>query len=110
LATLAEAEASEGIVIWVMTPAELWYKANKIRAVGFLRGDVELIKATVTDPRTRLELQAVTPEIAWRFETVPMELGDPFDRLIVATAVELGIPLVSADKEVAAVGVVDVIW
>ena len=37
-------------------------------------------------------------------------LADPFDRMIVATAVRLGVPLISADEGVTAAGVVRVVW
>jgi len=39
-----------------------------------------------------------------------MQLPDPFDALIVAMALNLGIPLVTANQTIAAAGVVSVIW
>jgi PIN domain nuclease of toxin-antitoxin system len=37
-------------------------------------------------------------------------LRDPFDRLIVATALRLGVPLLSADERITASGLVDVVF
>ena len=37
-------------------------------------------------------------------------LPDPSDRLIVATALTLGLPLVSADARIAEAGLVEVVW
>jgi PIN domain nuclease of toxin-antitoxin system len=46
-------------------------------------------------------LQALTPAIALRSTNLDDFHGDPADRLIVATALVLGVPLVSADKKIA---------
>ncbi|HEV2845207.1 MAG TPA: PIN domain-containing protein, partial [Thermoanaerobaculia bacterium] len=36
--------------------------------------------------------------------------GDPADRLIVATAIETGVPLVTRDRQIRDFGRVDVLW
>lgn len=61
--------------------------------------------------QTRARVEALTPEIA----AIAAHLGsgfpkDPGDRLIAATAIELGVPLVSADEAIAKSGVVRVVW
>ena len=44
------------------------------------------------------------------FTSVPLaELGDPFDRFILATAAQLRLPLVTADRAISITGVVEVI-
>ncbi len=45
------------------------------------------------------------------FEQVPYDdLGDPFDRFIVATAASLKLPLVTKDRAISSTGYVEVIW
>ncbi|MCO6452044.1 MAG: type II toxin-antitoxin system VapC family toxin [Caldilineales bacterium] len=56
-------------------------------------------------------VQAITPQIA----SLAVQLGDeinrdPADRLIVATALALDIPLVTADKNLQAAKIVNTIW
>lgn len=41
---------------------------------------------------------------------LPLPQGDPFDRIIVATAKTLGIPLLTRDAAIAASGLVKVVW
>lgn len=36
--------------------------------------------------------------------------GDPYDRLIVATALELGVPLITIDEKITDSGIVRVVW
>ncbi len=48
-----------------------------------------------------VRLQPITPEIAARTATLPPSFhGDPADRLIVATALELGAPLATRDERI----------
>ncbi len=42
--------------------------------------------------------------------TLSLPQGDPFDRVIVATALTLRVPLISADREIAKSGLVETIW
>lgn len=45
------------------------------------------------------------------FGTVPLAaLRHPFDRFILATAVQLNVPLVTADRAITGTGAVNVIW
>jgi PIN domain nuclease of toxin-antitoxin system len=44
-------------------------------------------------------------------ESFPKEhLPDPFDRMIVSSALEYDLPLVTSDKRIAELGVVQIIW
>ncbi|MGL4943181.1 MAG: type II toxin-antitoxin system VapC family toxin [Thermoguttaceae bacterium] len=51
------------------------------------------------------EMVPITPRIAARSGDLKMH-GDPADRIIVATALELGVPLLTADKAIRNAGVV----
>lgn len=71
----------------------------------------ELVRDTVLDPSTNLIVQPVSVATMRYFDLVPLgELRDPFDRFIVATAVQLGAPLVTADREISKAGAVRTIW
>lgn len=50
------------------------------------------------------------PVIAHLATTLDLPHGDPFDRVIAATAKSLGIPLLSRDRQIAESGVVETIW
>jgi PIN domain nuclease of toxin-antitoxin system len=70
-----------------------------------------LVRQTVLDPRTRFEVVPIEPEMMTEFERVPLEdLGDPFDRFILATAAHMGLPLVTKDRAITSTHAVDVIW
>jgi len=47
---------------------------------------------------------------AIRSHALPLPHGDPHDRLIVATALELGVPLITKDGNITDSGIVPVIW
>lgn len=72
--------------------------------------DVDLwIRQALALPRVRLE--PLTPAIAVRATRLPGALpADPADRLIVATALEHGIPLVTRDERLAAWPQLHTIW
>jgi PIN domain nuclease of toxin-antitoxin system len=58
----------------------------------------------------RSELLPLTPEIAVRSLAIGDEIRDPADRLVAATALEHGCPLVTKDERLAAVAGLDVVW
>lgn len=45
-------------------------------------------------------LEPISPAISIRSCALPNFHGDPADRLIVATAIELGLPLITADRQI----------
>lgn len=62
------------------------------------------------DPATNFEVVPITVDTMDHFARVPLiELADPFDRFILATAAQLRIPLVTADRALSKAGVVPVI-
>lgn len=57
------------------------------------------------------ELAPLTPEIAVRAARLGAPFhNDPADRLIVASALESAVPLVTADRQIRASGVVETVW
>lgn len=74
-----------------------------------LPGGFESLRRTVLDPATNFEVVPVTATME-HFTRVPLvELADPFDRFILATAVQLGLPLVTVDRAMSRCGAVQVI-
>jgi predicted nucleic acid-binding protein len=56
--------------------------------------------ALLHDPSSPLEAAPVTLEVAAAFQRIPRDaLGDPWDRSISATAMALGLPLVTRDRK-----------
>lgn len=55
------------------------------------------ISTNLTAP---VELEPISPEICIASCRLPAFHGDPADRLIVATAITLGLPLMTADKKI----------
>lgn len=56
-----------------------------------------------------LSLLPLMPAHSLRMERIPALHGDPFDRLLVAQAVEEGLPFVSGDAAVSAYPV-EIVW
>lgn len=81
-----------------------------------LRGHIEVGGGVLAyiERVTRLSgvrLHPLTPSIAVRAVQLPDSMPrDPADRMIAATAIELGRPLVSRDRRIAQSGVVEVVW
>ena len=59
---------------------------------------------------TNVDLVPITPVIAVLAANLPEPIRDPADRLIVATALHLGVPLVTKDARIREANVVETIW
>jgi PIN domain nuclease of toxin-antitoxin system len=57
----------------------------------------------------RVQPLVLTAEIALRADALDMH-ADPVDRFIVATALELGAPVITRDRQIRSSGVVETIW
>jgi PIN domain nuclease of toxin-antitoxin system len=62
-----------------------------------------------TDQLPGLILEPISAEDIDHTRDLPA-LVDPFDRMIAATALRLGIPLITADERITASGLVDTLW
>lgn len=58
----------------------------------------------------RLEVLPITPEIALLSRSSLFRHGDPADRLIGATALQLGAPLITADAKLRALEGLNTVW
>jgi len=85
--------------------------ATRKRASGAVPRDAyELVRATLLDSTTTLRIEAFDERMWPHFEAVSLKLRDPFDSAVVATALTLGINLVTSDAAIAAAEVVAVVW
>lgn len=62
-------------------------------------------------PVLGLRLLDISVEVAWRAANLAMDHGDPWDRILIAQAQALNVPLVSCDKAlVAQAGDTPILW
>lgn len=103
---ISRAHSSGGLAISAITLWELaWLAQNgRIRTSG-------TVDAFVRDCVSRVSILPITPEIAAYAAQLPVTYPkDPQDRMIGATAVIEGIPLVTADSNIQASQAVRTIW
>jgi PIN domain nuclease of toxin-antitoxin system len=72
------------------------------------RGVADWLDAALATPR--VVLLPLTPRVAVRASDLAGFHGDPADRLIVATALEVGSPLVTRDRDIRRSKLVETIW
>lgn len=94
-----------------MTIGDLWYASHKSGPNSLASGAFELLHRTVLDPSTNLEVVPIVVDTMKHFDRIPpADLADPFDRFILATAAQLELPLVTADRAIRQANLVEVIW
>lgn len=106
--TLADAEATDGVVVSLATLIDLWYvtqTTGKVTAADLagLRDLLASSSAFVLHPIDLVVVDATA--------TIPRDLlADPWDRLIVGTARALAAPLVTRDRAIRDGQLVPTIW
>lgn len=111
LEVLGDAENTDGIVVSAATLGDLWYASHKAGERGLAPGAFDLLRSTVVDPETRFEVAALDATTMDLLASFPLAgLPDPWDRLIVATAMQLDLPLVTRDRAIRNTGVAQTIW
>ncbi|ADB74187.1 type II toxin-antitoxin system VapC family toxin [Geodermatophilus obscurus] len=109
LTALEQAESTDGIAVSVASVVDLWYV---IRTRGTFTDDqLDQVVELLRDPESSLEAEPITLDVAAAFRQIPRDaLGDPWDRFITATAMALGLPLVTRDRRICESGLVETIW
>jgi PIN domain nuclease of toxin-antitoxin system len=103
---IRRAREDSGIVVAAITLWEIAWLAHHERIV--VVGSVE---AFVRETVARVILRPVTVEVAVVAARLPESFPrDPADRLIAATAIVEGIPLVTADARIRQSKVVETVW
>ncbi len=112
LEALGTAEDTDGIVVSAATLGDLWYSSHKIGKRALTPGAFDLLSSTVLDTsNTGFDVVPVDVPTMLELTGFPLApLRDPWDRMIMATAKHHGLPLVSADRAISALGVVEVLW
>lgn len=111
LEALLEAEDTDGVIISAATLGDLWYASQKTSSAPLAPGVFELVRDTVFDPSTNLVVHPISVATMTHFGAVPLnDLRDPFDRFILATAAQLGVPLVTADRAITKAATVEIVW
>lgn len=105
---LAEAEATDGVVVSVATLIDLWYVTQTTR---------KITAAHLADLRSALlssaafVLQPIDLPIVDATTSISRDvLTDPWDRFIVGTASALALPLVTRDEAIREARLVPTIW
>jgi len=70
---------------------------------GFLRWTESVFKNSGFGV-SQLELEIINTSVGYAFN------NDPFDRVIVATAAELSLPLITRDSAITNSGIVEILW
>lgn len=107
-AALAESEATDGIVVSVATLVDLWYVTQTTQ--GVTADDLARLKSSmVASPK--VDLHPIDVAVADAAISTPRDaLGDPWDRFILATALALGLPLVTRDARIQKTKLVETVW
>lgn len=94
----AAAECGDGIAISAISLSEIVYLANRGRVPANV---YTAVKAAVGDPEHVFKVAAVTAEIVDAMQNVPRdEVPDMPDRLVAATALYFGVPVISRDGNI----------
>jgi len=103
---ILEARRTTGMSVASITLWELAWLAENHRIT--YSGSVE---SFVRETISRVSVRPVSPEIAALAVRLPDRYPkDPSDRLIGATAILMGVPLLTADESIARSGIVETIW
>jgi PIN domain nuclease of toxin-antitoxin system len=105
---LGEAEAERALMVSVATFIDLWYVSQTTEAIS--SEQLAALKERLVSSEA-VTVEPVTIDIADATMNIPRTaLADPWDRLIVATAIALRAPLVTRDSEIRSSGLVETIW
>lgn len=107
----AQRDPGSGIVVSLASRLDMHYLQ---RAGRFSPADVQRWWAVTEDPSWNIFSADITGPVVAYFDSAELAaLRDPWDRLITAAAIDLGVPLVTKDRAITTVGnagAVEIIW
>jgi len=106
---LREAQDTDGVIVSTALLIDLWYVTQTTAA--FSSGDLETVIALLSEGETAATLAPIDLRVFGAWSRLSRSaLPDPWDRLIVATAIAHEISLVTRDDAIRRSGYVDVVW
>ena len=100
--------ATDGVVISIVTLVELWYVTKTTRGVS--QEELDAIRQAASSSPA-MGFSPVDEAVARTFTTIDRDLlRDPWDRFIVAAALDLDLPLVTADQRIEETGLAETVW
>lgn len=110
-AALDEADETDGVGLSIASLLDIWFATQKGGPTRIEIDKYEQLKAFLGDPDVNVHTLPITERAAPHLDNFTRTaLPDPFDRFIVATALEHELPLVTADKRIIDLGAVPTIW
>ncbi len=110
-AALDDAFATDGIGIPAASLLDLWYSTHKKGPSRIEPRHYESVKRVLEDESFNVYVIPFAYRSVAQAESFPRnDLPDPFDRMIVAAALENDLPLVTSDKRITELAVVPIIW
>jgi PIN domain nuclease of toxin-antitoxin system len=108
LGALEESAAIDGVVVSVAPVVDLWYVIRTRQT--FTDDQLGELVGLLHDPSSPLEAAPVTLEVAAAFQRIPRDaLGDPWGRFIGATTMALKLPLVTRDRKMTELDMIETI-
>ncbi len=107
-AALADAEASDGIVVSIATLVDLWYVTQTTQGVTV--DDLARLRSAI-ESSPKVDLHPIDLAVADATTSISRDaFGDPWDRFILAIARALAVPLVTRDGRIRKTELVETIW
>ncbi len=104
----AATAAGSPILLSAVSLVELRYLVEK---GTFTEAEFDSFTEALSHPDSPFDVAPFEADMASFVDRVPRSCGgDPFDRMIVATAAKFGVPLVTADKRLRNLDTVETIW
>ena len=105
---LRAAERERALTVSIATFLDLWYVTQTTQ--GVTAGELHRLEATLS-ASSAVDVHPIDEAVADAFATIDRSaVADPWDRLIMATAMTLNAPLITRDALIRQAGVVETIW
>ena len=92
----------------VLVPAIVLYETSLLESMGRLRFSYRELRQQL-ELRAGLPIEPLTPEDVDESRAL-LSIADPFDRLIAATALRVGVPLITCDANLTAAPALRAYW
>lgn len=108
--SVRNAISENGVCVSIASLWEIAIKASLKREDKRLELKQPIQKIVETCEAQEIDIIPISPDDCQRIRTLPHHHEDPFDRLIMAQAIERGIPLITKDQNIWKYKEVETIW